>query len=120
MNARVTGTVIIRVRGRSIRSKKGATLKFGGVKRNIQYADGQIGGFATEPDAAEVTATLMHTNDTKVDDLNNIEDETLIFECDSGPVYTVRNAFLSSPPELTGGEGDLKVSFMGQSAVQTS
>lgn len=119
-NEQVTGTVIIRLDGRSIRTKKGATLKTGGIKRTPQFADGKLIGFTEEPVAAEVDCTIIHTATTDVTAVNDISDGTLLFECDSGPVYTIRGAFVTEPCEIKDGEGESKVMFAGQPAVQTS
>jgi hypothetical protein len=51
-NELVTGVVIIKVNGRSIRSTDGATLKLGGKTRTGRTADGLIVGFSAMPVAA--------------------------------------------------------------------
>ena len=119
-NELVTGTVVIRIDGRSIRSKAGAKLNLGGFERNPQYADGQLIGFSKKPVSSSCTCTLVHTATSDVEALNNIEDNTLVFECDSGAVYTARGVFLTKPPEISDGDGEVSVEFMGQPAIQTS
>lgn len=119
-NELVTGTVVIRVDGRSIRSKLGAKLMVGGFERTPQYADGQLIGFTKKPIASQITCTLVHVSTTDVSLLNEIEDSTLTYECDSGAVYTCRGVFLTKPPEISDGDGEVTTEFMGQPAVQTS
>jgi hypothetical protein len=117
-NATVSGTCIVRIDGASIRSKAGAKIMLGGEERTEVYADGQFIGFASKPVVATITATLAHTSTSDLSALRDITDSSLIFETDSGVVFSVRNAFLTKPPELTGGEGDVAVEFKGQAAVQ--
>lgn len=117
-NATVTGTVIIRIDGASIRSKAGAKLTMGGEERTPVYADGQLIGYSTKPVGAMVTATLAHTSTSDLAALRDITDSSLIFETDTGVRFSIRGAFLTKPPELTGGEGDVAVEFCGQPSVQ--
>jgi hypothetical protein len=119
-NVQVTGTVILRVDGKSVRSKPGAKLMFGGVERSEEVADGQIIGYFAKPVASEIAWTMAHTADTDVDAMNRMTDSTIAFECDSGPVYTVRSAFLTKPCELTGDGNGVSCAAKGQAAVQTS
>lgn len=118
-NELVTGTVVLRIDGVSIRSKQGAKLMLGGFNRKAQYADGALIGYSQEPIASEITATLAHTNASNLDALNNVTDSTILFDCDSGVQYQVNGAFSTKPPEVTGGDGDVAVTYMGQPAVQT-
>lgn len=115
----VTGVCIIKIDGNTYRTKPGASIKFGGIERKPQYGDGRLIGYAEEPVAAEVSGTLTHTGDTDVQALVDSSNVTLVFQCDSGPNYIVREAFLTTPPTLTGGEGELTVEFTGQPAVQS-
>lgn len=117
-NALVTGTVIVRLDGRSIRSKPGAKLNAGGRERTPQVADDAVIGFSQKVIPSEVTCTLVHTSVSDILSLNDVTDATLMFEADSGVVLMVRSAFLKQPIELTGGEGDVAVVFCGQPAVE--
>lgn len=116
--SQVTGVCIIKMDGAALRTKEGATLNFGGNERTPVYADGVLTGFANKPMAATVSGTLAHTANTDVEGLRNAENVTLVFECDTGVSYLVNEAFLTTPPELTGGEGDMTVEFAGQPATQ--
>lgn len=115
--AKLTGVIVVKVDGGSLRSKEGATLGFGGTERTPQYADGVLVGFTNKPLGATGSFTIAHGADTDVETLRNAENSTLIFECDSGVNYLINGAFLTVPPELTGGEGDMTLEFMGQPAT---
>ena len=118
-NAVVTGTVIVRYNNLSISSKPGAKLDLGGYTRTPVFADGVLIGSSSKPEASKVSCTLAHTSSSDLDTLNNAFDGTLLFETDSGVTFTIRNAFLVKPPELTGDGGDVAVEFAGQPAVKT-
>lgn len=119
-NVKVTGTCIIRVDGKSVRSKPGAKIMFGGQERSEEVADGQIIGYFEKPVASQVTWTMAHTSDTNIDQINQMIDSTIAFETDAGPVYTIRSAFLTKPCELTGDGNGVSCEAKGQAAVQTS
>jgi hypothetical protein len=119
-NELVTGTVVVRVDGKSIRSKAGAKLQTGGFERTAQYADGLLIGFSQKPIAAMITCSVVDTSAANITDFNNITDSVVLFECDSGAVYTVRGAFLTKPAELSDGEGECALEFCGQPAVRTT
>lgn len=115
--AQVTGIVKITVNGTLQRSKEGAKLMTGGFERTPQvgYA---VYGFAKKVVAATVEFTLAHTADSDILALNEMEDATVIFECDTGVRFRVDNAFVTKPVELTGGEGDVAVEMAGDAAVE--
>ena len=117
-NTRFTGTVTVRLNGKSQRSAPGATIDFGGLSRKTVIGDGQLLGWKGTPMESKVTATFEHCSETDVDLINGLDDGTLSFECDSGVSYLVRNAFSMNPPKLTGGDSSgLSCEFGGQAAV---
>lgn len=111
-----TGTVIIRANGTSIRSKDGARLAIGGKERTPVYADGDIIGYSEKPIAATVTCTIAHSATTDLFAIRDQVDITLVFETDTGATFTIRGAFCTKPPEITGGEGDVAVEYTGKPA----
>lgn len=118
MAGKVTGICIIRMNGKSLRSKEKATLSIGGVERTAQYADNGFAGFSTKPVCAKVTATLIHDASTNLQEIHDAENVSIEFASDTGISYMVPNAFSVKPPELTGGDGDVAVEFEGSPAVQ--
>lgn len=112
MANQVTGRVWIRVDGKTLRSKDGAKLKFGGLKREAQTGN-DVHGFTESMEAPEVECTLSHMADTSLQELKNITDATLQFETDTGKTLIVRHAWCTGELELTGGKGELSVKFNG-------
>jgi hypothetical protein len=117
---RVTGTVLIRMNGRSLRSKPGATLSMGGFERTDQYADHELLGYSQKPIASSITATLAHTIQTDLQAIMDAVSVTLVFETDTGKKYTIRNAFCTKPPELSGDEGGVAIEFKGPPAIEST
>jgi hypothetical protein len=121
-NELVTGVVILRLNGKSIRSQEGATLEMGGYERKPRQADGITIGFSRKPVEATVKADLVHTSISDLDAINNLDDGTLVFECDSGVVFTLANVFCMKPPSLKGGDSSaVAVEFASPGrAIRTS
>lgn len=114
--AQVTGTVVVRLNGSSLRSEEGATLDIGGFERTERYADHSLLGFSKKPIAAVVSCSIAHTALTDLRAIEESEDVTLIFETDTGVTYTIRNAFCTKPPSMKE-EGKVDLEFKGQPAV---
>jgi hypothetical protein len=113
-----TGNVIVRRDGQSLRAKNSkATIDLGGFERIEEIADNKVVGYRQKPVAAQVSLTVVHDSTLDLIALNNDTNVTLEFECDSGPVFIVTNAFLTKPPELVGGEGDVMLVYKGKAAL---
>lgn len=117
--AQATGTVVVRVNGKSILSKPGAKLKPGGPKRTGQMADGNAGlHFTEEQMPAVITMDTLHTSDFSVDEMRAWNGVTCTFECDSGVTYQVSPAYQSGEPEISGPDGVTGLEFTGPPATQ--
>ncbi len=115
----VTGTIVIKMNGKSLRCKEGAgELDFGGYEREAVIADGEVIGPTQKPAPAKVKGTFVHTNDTDMAELADARDVTILFITDTGPKYTVRNAFSTKPPVLKAG-GEIDHEFAGKPAVKS-
>lgn len=116
---KVTGTCVIRMNGKSLRSESGATMSLGGFERADRYADHGLLGYSEKPIAAMVSGNLAHTSATDLQEIMDAVDVTIIFETDTGVRYTMRNAFCTKPPELTSGEGQVSFEFKGKAMIQS-
>lgn len=115
-----TGRVKISVNGKTLRSKKGATITFGGYTRTPIVVDSGEVLYSEEKGHAEVECTVTHTFDTDVTEMADFANATLTFETDTGRVYMIKNAFTMESPKLTGGEGDLTLHMAGSRAEDTT
>ncbi len=116
--AQVTGIVFVKIDGELQRSKEGAKLILGGKERTAQTGY-KVYGFSEKVVPATVEFTLAHVGGDDLEGLQNKVDSTIEFETDTGDTYLVANAFSTKPAELTGGEGDVALEYMGDPAELT-
>lgn len=107
----VTGRVAITVKGKRIASKEGATLKYSNFSREGVVGDSGVIGFAEKSEIPEITCVVAHTSETRLSDFQDMKDETVSFDADSGTSYVLRNAFLADPLEIS--KGEVKLRFLG-------
>jgi len=108
----VTGKITISTASLGvIRSKPGATLDFGGVKRDPVEDDQGVAGYTETPVAPSVDATFVHKGGISIKALADIVQEDISFETDTGSHFVVREAWCTEPPQLSAGE--IKVKFVG-------
>jgi len=94
-----------------VRSKQGASLDYGGVKRDAVEDDQGIAGYSEAPAAPSIDATFTKKAGISVKSLADIINEDVSFEGDDGSFHVLRQAWCSEPPVLSGGE--IKVKFVG-------
>jgi hypothetical protein len=111
---KATGRVKVKIDGELLRSKPGASIQIGGVKRTPVPLD--VGfDHKEEPVPAEVKCTLSHVGATDLRAIRAFENGTVTYETDNGPVYTVPNAYCADMGELK--DGEVEVTFGGDPAV---
>lgn len=106
--AKVTGRVFITVAGRRLASKPGATLRFGGITREMVVADGGVVGYKEKLEAPGIDCSLIHTVDTSLADLQSITDGAGSFDTDSGKSYVLSGMVTLDGLEISDGETKLK------------
>lgn len=116
MANKVTGRVFISVNGERMRSKEGAKLNIGGAEREAVVGDDSIHGYTEKLTAPSIEATFSHMADTDLKKLADLTDASVQFECDTGRVYVLRNAWNAKPPELS--KGEVGVLFNGLSVEE--
>jgi hypothetical protein len=117
MSNQVTGRAYIRFDGVLLASREGAKLNWGGVKREPVVGN-DVHGFAESVDTPELECNISHKSDTSLQTLANITDATITFECDTGPVYTLRHAWIAEPPKLTAKDGEVSLKFNAQTCEE--
>ncbi|MDO8776610.1 MAG: phage tail tube protein [Burkholderiaceae bacterium] len=105
--AQVSGRVFISLGGQRIRSKEGASLETGGVKRTASKSDAGVDGFTEEVVEPKVECKINHTAKTKLADLHAFKG-TMTFETDTGRVFTLIDSWSANPPKLEKGEVSLE------------
>lgn len=110
MSGRITGIATIRVDGQEFPSERGATLNPGGVNRNVKMA-GRRPYYNEEPVAPTLQATVLHTEELDLIEINRIRNATVLFECDNGQDYMLTGAFVTETQELNSGEGTFRLNL---------
>jgi Phage tail tube protein len=113
--AQVTGRIFISLGGQRIRSKEGASLKVGGIKREPAISDAGVDGYHESVTAPEVDCSISHTADTNMKALQDFKG-ALTFETDTGRNYTLIDAWCAEPPDLT--KGEVKLKFMARECIE--
>lgn len=113
--AQVLGQVTVKVGSDTLKSKHGATINPGGPQRspvgNDQNTVDQMRG---EVMPSSVSCTLVVDENYNSDTINGWESVTLVFNGDNGLAWTIPDAFVTAPPEISGGEA--QVTFNGSPA----
>lgn len=104
----VAGKAFVTINGKRLRSKEGASLETGGIEREAAISDSGVDGFMEKNTAPKVDCKVSLTDDVRLADIQNFKDGTLIFETDTGRVYTLTNAWCAKPPKLEKGEVTLE------------
>lgn len=114
--AQVTGIVKIFIDGQLKRSKPGAKLKVGGPKREAHMGHAYY-GTSEELVPSELDCTLVHMADDDAVALSNLRNQTVRFECDTGPVYLIEGMDTAEPCEVQAG-GEMPLKMIGPPAVK--
>lgn len=113
------GRAFISVNGERVRSEPGATIDIGGVMRETVIGDIGVDGYAETPKQAVVDMSVSVGRGEGVARYRDLNDTSITFECDTGQVFSVRNAWLTEPPIITGQNGgQVKLKFEGPPAEE--
>ena len=113
MSNQVTGIVRIKVDGQLLESKEGAKLSGFNVEREEQLSAFGVAGYSEKPVAPKIECTLIHKGSTSLTALAAITDATVNFECDTGKVYVLQQAWVANSMELSANGGEVPVTFTG-------
>lgn len=111
-----TGVVKIRVNSQLVRSKKGAKLTVGGIKRELDE-DAAEAVYTESNIAPRVEFTVQHTSDFSIQDFQSITDGTITFECDNGTIFVLDGAVYLEGGELS--DGDVNFTFAATSCTES-
>lgn len=112
------GRATIRANGQVIETAKGASLDLGGTKRN-PVTVGRVVGYAEETVPAMLEFETALVRGQSLETLRNLTGATVIFECDTGQRYVMRDAFTTDAITLKDGEGgNVAVKMAGPGAEE--
>lgn len=116
--ANVFGRATIKAGGKALDSNKGASLDVGGTKRTSKMTSRGRAGSSREVMPAKVECSIPMTASVSLTELQALEDVTISFATDVGKVYTIAHADLMDPPVIDDQNGDVKLVFEGDPAVE--
>lgn len=126
---RITGRVEVLINGQLMLSKTGATVingvglsGEGNYELNEVMGDNGISGFVENPMPATCELTLTDRDDISLDTLARIRENgtVIVRAAKGGKVYTMNNATCKRNMGVTSGEGDVAVTFIGNSWVEST
>jgi len=116
--AQLLGRATIKYDGKVLLTDKGAKLNTGGVDRKGQAGD-VVHGYSEEVKIPSLDCVISVTKDTSLLDLNKITNATVTFEADTGQTWILKDAWLTTPTEVTAGEGGkVPLKFEGMSCEE--
>ena len=116
--AQVTNIVLVKINGLLVQSKGDVSFNAGTPEREEVYADNRMIGPTESPRVATVEFKVAHTAGTDIVALGNITDADVQVETDTGSVYQISNAFVSTAAVLSGeSAGDVAISIKGDPAI---
>lgn len=136
--SQVTGRAYISINAVRVRSKPGARLMIGGERATPVIGDPTSASRGVEnefrgahvkvPNPTGVDFTYEYvppTLDFKISDLPNIgiddlrrlRGATIVFETDTGKVFTISGASIAEPPSLSPSSGEWELRFVGRECI---
>jgi len=116
MSNKFLGRATIRLNGQVYETAAGATLDIGGIKRNPIVVGRKI-GYAEETVPATISCETALMEGQSLTELQNLADATVIFECDTGQSFVIRNAFRTDTSTMKDGAGgNLTIAIAGDAA----
>ncbi len=99
-------------------TKEGATVNFGGVKREPVMGDEGVLGYSEMFDGApSIKVTIVHASTTDETAIGKFTGENVTLNTNSGKSYTLMDAWVSEPLELSVKDGQLDVLFLGTELI---
>lgn len=102
--AQFLGRATIKIDGAVVETNKGASLDLGGVKRTAIVTGSKV-GYAEELVPATVECETSLERGMSLETFRKLAGATVIFECDTGQSYVIRDAFVTDALNLKDGDG---------------
>ncbi|MCK5600436.1 phage tail tube protein [Candidatus Pacearchaeota archaeon] len=126
--SRITGLVEVLVNGSLVLNKEGAIARGIGVngeapvEREPVMGDGGIHGFTDKVIPAELETSITDRDDISLSELASINGNgTVIFRAKGGgKSYTMTNATSVGNFEVTAGQGETKIKFIGTRWIEAT
>lgn len=112
----ITGRVEVRVNGQLLLTKTGAkAIGIGGFMRKAVLGE-SLHGFVDEASERRCEFSITDTTQLSLTTLADTKNATVVFSAaeEGGKNYILRNAYCEGNFELTAGEGEVPVAFVGE------
>ncbi len=115
----ILGRAFIRIDGQTIASLPGsAKMSPGGRERSPVVGDFGFLGYSEKPVHGEIECDIAVSADTDINALNLTTNASITFEADTGQVWIMRGAAVSTPIGVQAGDGKASVKFIGAEIQQ--
>lgn len=108
----ILGEVTIRVNGKELKTKEGATLNPGGYTNTPHVGKGKVHGYSRKYNAPSIECTLVADEDVDILEVNQISNATAVWEGDNGKDYMMDKATTAEPATLSD-SGEIKLKLLG-------
>lgn len=113
----LVGTFWIRVNGKLLRSKEGASIDLGGSEKETVSGAKVHGYYNKPPKPGRVEGVVVVAKGDSPEDLANIDDAEVTVELDTGQSYIITEAAFMGTVKITANSGgDVEVVYEGQPA----
>ena len=117
---KLTGRIYVRVNGELLLSQEGAKLgNITGVERTAVVGN-DVHGYTEKAVVPFIEVPITHTVETKLMEMAKIDEASITFECDSGKVYVLRQAWLANALELEAGGKPVSLRFEGKKVEEVA
>ncbi len=118
MSNRFAGVAYVTVSGSPVPLRGNLTVHFAtSVKTGLAGQDG-VHGYSEMPAVPAIELDVSTTQDIALEDIDVMDDETVIVEAASGKVYTLRNAWKAGATDLNTAEGSVRIRFEGMAIAE--
>ena len=92
-----------------VHAMPGGTLDIGGVKREWKMSDVGPAGYTEDPVTASAEFKVQMLPGLSLRALGNLAGVNVTITTDGGETYLLRDACVTNPPKLSGGEIDMRL-----------
>ena len=120
MSRKVAGRYAIAVDGELLALEGEATVNFGFDENEAIVGPSGMEGFASNPQAPQITFSMVYRADFDLSRLNGVTDAEVSFDAPNGETWVLREAFSVGTWEYTTSRGAVSAGFSGMSFEKAS
>lgn len=113
---RVGGILFLRINGELLQVKSQVTYDLGRPKRDAVLGPSDVHGYTEKAKVPYMECTITDSPDLSSEDLQNLDDGTVVLEVPNGKIITLREAWYAGEGTQTTDEGEISCRWEGISA----